>query len=141
MESTLFYHACSLSLFFFTVDAVWKTWGSWTSCSVSCGYGGTRQRTRSFHPGRNGGRNQPVSGQSLEEEACSNLPACPGVIIYCYLTKCYVKSPFQWLQCGRHGAHGLVAQSLVGEEAPVRGPGASRLGGMELATNQKGAKR
>ena len=34
----------------------WRQWGSWTR---SCGSGATRQRFRSFTPGRNGGKTEP----------------------------------------------------------------------------------
>ncbi|KAM8931068.1 hemicentin-1 [Pelodytes ibericus] len=57
------------------VDGKWSVWGSWTSCSLSCG-GGLRQRTRECtNPApQNGGHN--CEGWSLENEVC-NGDLCP----------------------------------------------------------------
>ena len=38
----------------FSVAASWQPWGAWSSCTISCGEGGTRQRQRNFVPGRYG---------------------------------------------------------------------------------------
>ena len=44
------------------VDCVWNSWGTWGSCSASCG-GGTQQRTRTVGQ-------QPMNGGA----ACQGLP-------------------------------------------------------------------
>ncbi|XP_069465362.1 hemicentin-2 isoform X1 [Ambystoma mexicanum] len=58
------------------VDGVWTNWGSWSSCSASCGQG-QRQRTRSCFdpPPQYGGKT--CRGQNLETAACQEGP-CPG---------------------------------------------------------------
>ena len=62
---------------FFPVAASWQEWGQWGRCTVSCGKGGTRQRKRSFVPGRNGASAKPVQGQATQEESCKAQPSCP----------------------------------------------------------------
>ena len=42
----------------------------------------------------------------------------------------------QWMLCGKHGAHGLHARSVVATEGLVKGPEASIQEGMEQETNQ-----
>ena len=61
----------------FSVEATWQGYGAWSSCTVSCGEGGTRQRHRSFVPGRYGASAEPVDGQATQEEPCKNQPSCP----------------------------------------------------------------
>ncbi|XP_025102599.1 A disintegrin and metalloproteinase with thrombospondin motifs adt-2-like isoform X5 [Pomacea canaliculata] len=53
---------------------VWNDWGSWSSCSVSCGQG-TRTRSRTCHGINDCGR--PCEGNNLLDEPC-DLQACPG---------------------------------------------------------------
>uniref|UniRef100_A0A4W3JWV4 Hemicentin 1 n=1 Tax=Callorhinchus milii TaxID=7868 RepID=A0A4W3JWV4_CALMI len=57
------------------VDGRWKSWSSWTACSMSCG-GGTRQRTRacSDPPPQNGGRQ--CEGNDVQIDFC-NSDRCP----------------------------------------------------------------
>lgn len=56
------------------IDGQWLNWGSWSSCSVSCG-GGSRNRTREYlAPICNG--NAPSGDQIEYEHSCSPLP-CP----------------------------------------------------------------
>ncbi|KAG8436526.1 hypothetical protein GDO86_007581 [Hymenochirus boettgeri] len=57
------------------VDGKWSVWGSWTTCSFSCG-GGLRQRTRmcSSPAPQHGGHK--CEGSSLENEIC-NEDLCP----------------------------------------------------------------
>ncbi|KAM4642152.1 hemicentin-1 [Discoglossus pictus] len=57
------------------VDGKWSSWGSWTSCSLSCG-GGVRQRTRkcSNPAPQHGG--YKCEGDELENEIC-NSDLCP----------------------------------------------------------------
>ena len=69
----------------------WMEWSTWSPCSVSCGTGGSRQRSRAFwHSGIPGKYNlchmdnnrEPVEGYSAQTEVCStqtipNWPTCP----------------------------------------------------------------
>ena len=51
------------------VNCVWRSWGSWESCSASCG-SGTSIRRRTFSPERCGGSS--CSGTTTESRSCSN---------------------------------------------------------------------
>ena len=57
----------------FLVDCQWNSWGSWKSCSVSCG-GGSRTRTRTKSVvAKNGGIDCP--GDHQESQDC-NTNSC-----------------------------------------------------------------
>ncbi|KAM4722858.1 hemicentin-1 [Rhinophrynus dorsalis] len=56
-------------------DGKWSAWGSWTSCSLSCG-GGLRQRTRACsNPAPQHGGHK-CEGNEIENEVC-NSDLCP----------------------------------------------------------------
>ena len=60
---------------FIVVNCKWNDWGSWGSCSASCG-GGTQQRQRDVkQQAANGGN--ACSGTSSEERSC-NEDSCLG---------------------------------------------------------------
>ena len=48
-----------------SVPAQWTPWTSWSTCSLTCGPGATRRRSRTFIPGRHGGKTLP--DEDLEE--------------------------------------------------------------------------
>lgn len=57
------------------VDGKWSTWGSWTSCPVSCGGGSqTRHRTCTDPPPSNNG--MTCEGDTSETQPC-NIQQCP----------------------------------------------------------------
>ena len=59
---------------YFLVNCQWTSWGSWQSCSVSCG-GGTRRRTRTkYIIDQNGGLD--CTGDNQEFQNC-NTNSCP----------------------------------------------------------------
>ena len=65
------------------VDCSFFEWGSWGSCSRSCGDGGYQHRFRSVrHPARFGGRSCAETGPTSQERACSAGP-CP---VHCEVT-------------------------------------------------------
>ena len=47
------------------VEGAWAGWGSWDTCSATCGIG-TRSRTRNFSGG------MPCAGSSNETESCQS---------------------------------------------------------------------
>ncbi|CAH2311914.1 hemicentin-1 isoform X2 [Pelobates cultripes] len=57
------------------VDGKWSVWGSWTSCSLSCG-GGIRQRTRDCSNPTPQYGGHTCEGNALENEVC-NGDLCP----------------------------------------------------------------
>jgi hypothetical protein len=58
------------------VDCKWQDWYDWGGCSVSCGSGGKRHRTRNAMQDEfNGGK--ACTGDHREEQECKDLPACP----------------------------------------------------------------
>ena len=59
---------------YFLVNCQWATWGSWQSCSASCG-GGTKKRIRSKVKAQNGGLD--CSGDHQEFQNCGEAE-CPG---------------------------------------------------------------
>ena len=64
-----------------TVNGGWNSWGSWTSCTATCG-GGTKYRSRSCtNPSpSNGGK--PCHGSSRDKPTC-NTNGCPGIMELC----------------------------------------------------------
>ena len=67
------------------MPAKWMQWGSWDSCSPSCGTNSTQERIRNYHPARNlpeslkseTSQSPPPPGPSRETRKCTNLPVCP----------------------------------------------------------------
>ena len=64
------------------MPATWRDWTPWSQCSVTCGDGGTRRKSRSFIPGRYGAELEPDEGNSEETQICStetipDWPTCP----------------------------------------------------------------
>ena len=62
--------------FFLLANGNWGEWGSYGSCSVSCG-DGTKSRTRSCSNPTPFGGGSDCSGSSSESVSCNN-GACPG---------------------------------------------------------------
>ena len=60
-----------------SVPATWMDWKPWGPCSSSCGPGATRQKSRSFIPGRHGANPEPDKGNSEETQVCSTIPDWP----------------------------------------------------------------
>ena len=60
----------------FSVDGVWGEWGPYGVCSVTCGGGGTRTRSKTCTTPQNGG-NPCVGNPPEETEECNNQ-LCPG---------------------------------------------------------------
>ena len=60
----------------YLVDGQWSEWGSWESCSVTCGDGNqTRYRTCTNPDPDHGGA--ACDGLAEDSQMCSNSP-CPG---------------------------------------------------------------
>ena len=57
------------------VDGTWQRWNNWTACSVTCGGGGTRTRTRFCNEPQHGGKY--CEGVNLQQEPCTNSKPCP----------------------------------------------------------------
>ena len=54
----------------FSVPASWTSWTSWSPCSQTCGAVASRRRSRTFFPGRHGGKTRP--DEALKEtQNCS----------------------------------------------------------------------
>ena len=64
-----------------------EAWGTWSSCSATCGSQGTRERSRSCPSGKLG--IALCSGQTLQAQTCS-LPACSQWAQWANWTKCSV---------------------------------------------------
>ena len=64
-----------------TVNGSWSEWGDWSSCSLTCGEGGIKKRTRTCTnpPPANGGLD--CAGSAEETSEC-NVRACPGKLFY-----------------------------------------------------------
>ena len=54
-------------------DPVWQPWGPWGACSITCGAGGVRTRTRACKS--NTGR---CPGIASQDQTCARLPSCIG---------------------------------------------------------------
>jgi len=63
-----------------TVNGGYSSWGSWTSCTKTCG-GGTKSRYRSCTNPKPANGGKPCSGSSIEKPSC-NTNGCPGIPIY-----------------------------------------------------------
>ena len=81
--------------FLFVVDGNWTQWGSWETCSVSCG-GGIQNRTRECDGPYYGGL--PCEGINLLQQECNTQP-CPSKSSLCvnpfYLYESIIHEIFQ----------------------------------------------
>jgi len=78
------------------VDGQWGTFGSWSSCSVTCGGGGVRTRERSCDSPSPSGGGADCIGNSTNQEDC-NTDNCPGENT-CVL-HAIQKLELQWMKC------------------------------------------
>ena len=61
-----------------SVDGQWGVFGSWSSCSVTCGDGGLRTRQRVCNNPPPSGGGAVCSGSGSQKQSCSSTTACPG---------------------------------------------------------------
>lgn len=54
-----------------TEPAVWRDWGEWSACSVSCGQG-QRSRTRTCHSNQDCPDGDSCKGNKEESETCED---------------------------------------------------------------------
>ncbi|GFS14063.1 hemicentin-1 [Elysia marginata] len=54
----------------------WSSWGSWSSCDVTCGRNGRRKRERQCVSNPSGRRSNRCSGQAVEMGRCPAMAAC-----------------------------------------------------------------
>jgi hypothetical protein len=77
------------------LDADYFPWSSWGVCSLTCGPGGIRTRTRKCQ-----GRNKPnCIGAAQQSETCF-VKHCPGIL---HLTKIPVKGRWELIKVGSAG--------------------------------------
>ncbi len=60
------------------VDGGWGSWSTWGPCTVTCGSGGTYNRTRSCNNPQPAHGGEVCSGSTWETEDCSPIIPCPG---------------------------------------------------------------
>ena len=73
------------------VDGQWSKWGTWSSCTKTCGHGiSTRERMcGNSHPAFGG---VTCDGKPFEAEVCL-VQTCPGTIVYqCVMDELNVQS-------------------------------------------------
>ena len=71
-------HNVMIKIDYFLVDCTWNVWGSWGSCTKTCG-SGSMTRTRSKNGPFYGGID--CSG-SLSESTSCNTNSCPGIYYF-----------------------------------------------------------
>ena len=70
------------------VGCIWSEWGTWTSCSASCG-GGSQFATRTVdQQATNGG--EECSGQPIKSQSCGNSKCPAGKFIICNIPSCSI---------------------------------------------------
>ena len=73
----MFLHVFDFQNLYLIVNGNWGSWGSYDSCSVTCG-DGTKSRTRSCNNPSPFGGGSDCSGSSTQSANCNN-GACPGI--------------------------------------------------------------
>ena len=58
-------------------DGYWMNWSEWTSCTVTCGVGGTKTRSRSCVPPSDGGLPCPSHELNIQRVDCIVTEDCP----------------------------------------------------------------
>jgi len=61
------------------INGEWGNWGHWSQCSVTCGHGGTRHRTR-FEKVQANHCGEPAPGDSSDYEACNAPNVCESML-------------------------------------------------------------
>ena len=77
------WHFCAHAMF--SVPAQWTMWTPWTSCSLTCGPGGTRERSRNPIPGRHPTtepEGDPSQSQECSTSSIPGWPTCPKPATY-----------------------------------------------------------
>ena len=65
------------------VDAGWGPWGQWSACSLTCGSGGVRTRSRQCT-----GSSQGCSGVGSQLRSCGPTPSCKGECAHAFIDGC-----------------------------------------------------
>ena len=63
------------------MDGAWFEWSDWTACSLTCGNGGTKNRSRECDGPHHSG--DDCGGHAFEQMECFVID-CPGVLIAVY---------------------------------------------------------
>jgi len=91
------------------INCDYGSWGSWTTCSVSCGMGMSQRSRDKLHSAAYGG--EECSGQALETKDCIPIPYCP--------IDCVVAEWEAWSRCSQDcggGQMGRHREKLVPDQ-------------------------
>ena len=99
----------------FTVDCTWHPWGSWSSCSKTCG-SGTMTHSRTQNGPFYGG--SVCTGSSSESTSC-NTNSCPGKHILINIPLFKYNATYECLQWIAHGTLGDLGAHVQRPAAQV----------------------
>ncbi|CAG2214236.1 CSMD [Mytilus edulis] len=88
------------------VDGGWTDWSDWSACSVSCGQGGTKSKSRTCTNPAKKGAGADCIGENIETVACEGY--------LCQAGKCVIQACASWQYSKKEcTVTGMIADSMI----------------------------
>ncbi|XP_076085388.1 sushi, von Willebrand factor type A, EGF and pentraxin domain-containing protein 1-like [Mytilus galloprovincialis] len=88
------------------VDGGWTDWSDWSDCSVSCGQGGTKSKSRTCTNPAKKGAGADCIGENIETVACEGY--------LCQAGKCVIQACASWQYSKKEcTVTGMIADSMI----------------------------